>query len=175
MDDFVIDAFDCSRLKERREGEVVISSLARLFAETVTETSAKNTAAAASLHWSILGGVDAYGHPQLLLSVAGTVRLMCQRCMAPFDFVIASESSLLLARSEAHADEIEAALEDDSVDVIVGLKALNLLELIEDEALLAIPLAPKHDVCPEHATSDVLESTKKPSPFDVLKEFKREN
>lgn len=175
MNDFVIDAFEFSRLKERREGDVAISGLARLAAETVASTSAGKNVPAACLHWSAAGGVDMYGHPQLLLSVAGTVSLLCQRCMTPFDFAIASESAVLLARTDAHADEIEAGLEDDSVDVIVASKTLNLLELIEDEALLALPLAPKHDRCPEHAALDGLKSAKKPSPFDVLKDLKQGN
>jgi uncharacterized protein len=166
MDEFVIDAFEFSRLKERREGDVAISRLTRLVAETAGQ-------AAASLHYSVLGGADAYGHPQLLLSVSGTVSLLCQRCMTPFDFAIASESAVLLARTDVHADEIEAGLEDEAVDVIVAAKALNLLELIEDEALLALPLAPKHDVCPGHVALDELKSAKKPSPFDVLKDLKQ--
>src|SRR3546814_12630888 len=99
--------------------------------------------------------------------------LMCQRCMTPFDFVIASESAILLARTDAHADEIEAGLEDDSVDVIVASKTLNLLELIGDEASLEIPLAPKLDICAEHAALAGLKSAKKPSPFAVLKHSKK--
>lgn len=166
MDAFVIDAFEFSRFKELREGDVAISSLPRLAAETVKSSV---------LHWSVLGSVDTFGHPQLILGVNATVQLMCQRCMTPFDFVIASESVLLLARSEEHADEIDAMLEDDAIDVIVGSKTLNLLSLVEDEALLAIPLAPKHDVCPEHAAQDALKSAKKPSPFDVLKDLKQGN
>lgn len=167
MDAFVIDAFEFSRLKERREGDIAVSSLKRLAAEIVTSS--------ASLHWSVLGSVDTFGHPQLILSVGATAQLMCQRCMTPFDFVVASESALLLARSEKLADEIDAMLDDESVDVIVGSKSLNLLELIEDEALLAIPLAPKHDACPEHVSLDALKSAKKPSPFDVLKDLKQKN
>ncbi len=84
-------------------------------------------------------------------------------------FDIASESALILAKDEANADEIEAMLEDDSIDVIVGQKALEILALIEDEALLAIPLSAKHDVCPDQASLDAIMSTKKDSPFAILK------
>lgn len=167
MSAFVIDAFEFSRLKERREGEVAIASLQRLAAECVNPTT--------SLRWSLVGGADAFGHPQLVMAVAGTVKLMCQRCMTPFDFAIASESELILAKTEEHADEIEESLADDSIDVIVGSKTLNVLALVEDEALLTIPLAPKHDVCPGNAVVDNLASDKKPSPFDVLRNIKQQN
>ena len=99
------------------------------------------------------------------------VQLMCQRCLNPFAFDIASESILILAKDETRADEIDALLEDDTIDVIVGSKTLNVVELIEDEALLAIPLSPKHLVCPDQATLDARNGAKKSSPFAVLKEI----
>jgi len=167
MSAFVIDAFEFSRLKELREGELAVASLERLAAECVQPST--------SLQWALQGGVDAVGHPQLTMSVNGVVKLRCQRCMGPLEFTIASESVLVLAKTEAHADEIDEALADDSIDVIVGSKALNTLELIEDEALLAIPLAPKHEICPDGTTADELVSAKKPSPFDVLKNIKTKN
>lgn len=42
---------------------------------------------------------------------------------------------------------------------------------IEDEALLALPQVPKHDVCPDSKLLDVLKS-EKPSPFAGLKDLK---
>jgi uncharacterized protein len=165
MSAFVIDAFEFSRLKERREGEVPVAAMTRLAAEAV------NTSA--SLRWSLQGGADTLNHPQLILSVSGSIELMCQRCMTPLKFAIESESVLILAKNDERADEIDALLADDTIDVIVASKTLNVMELIEDEALLALPLAPKHDVCPEHAALEDLMGTKKPSPFDVLKGMKQ--
>jgi uncharacterized protein len=56
---------------------------------------------------------------------------------------------LILAKNEENADEIDALLDDDEVDVVVGSKAFDVNDLIEDEALLAIPQSPKHAVCPD--------------------------
>jgi len=98
------------------------------------------------------------------------VQLMCQRCLVPFPFDVVSESVLVLAKDDAAADEIDAMLADDSIDVIVGIKAMNMLELIEDEALLTIPLSPKHAVCPDQVGQDAqTASMKRVSPFAVLK------
>ena len=93
--------------------------------------------------------------------------------MTPLKFDIASESVLVLAKNDEHADEIDALLADDTIDVIVGSKALNVSDLIEDEALLSLPQAPKHDVCPDNAAVDSVMNAKKPSPFDVLKGMKQ--
>jgi uncharacterized protein len=162
MNAFLIDAFEYSRHKERREGDVAVSDFSRLTEELADKSG--------SVHWSLQGDVDSLGFSQLKLSVSGSVQLMCQRCLVPFAFEIVSESKLILAKDEAKADEIDAMLADDTIDVIVGSKALNIAELIEDEALLAIPLSPKHDSCPDHAALERLQGAKKASPFAVLKQ-----
>jgi len=170
MQAFVIDAFTFSRLEEQRSGSILVADLPRL-----TEESAN---ADGALDWSLQGGKDELGHPQLKLSVNGAVQLMCQRCLTPFAFDIDSESILILAKNEENADEIDALLEDDEVDVVVGSKTFNVMDLIEDEALLAIPQSPKHAVCPELplASADTTaaidaEVGKKASPFAVLKKI----
>ena len=165
MNEFVIDAFEFCRLRERRSGDMAVSGLRRLAGETVDKSG--------TIHWSLDGVVDTLGRPMLSLSVSGTVQLMCQRCLSPMGFDIASMASLVLARDEAGADEIDATLtDDDTFDVIVGSKALNVADLIEDESLLAIPFSPKHDVCPGQLRPMDDQSAKKVSPFDVLKNLK---
>ncbi|HTH44918.1 MAG TPA: YceD family protein [Oxalicibacterium sp.] len=167
MGALVIDAFEFCRLKERLEGETPVADLKRLAAECVNPST--------SLRWSLQGGTDALGHPQLTMSVAGDVQLICQRCVKPMDFSFAPESILLIANSEEHADQIEEAIADESIDVIVGSKAMQVMELVEDEALLALPLSPRHEACPDKAAIEVLDEVKKPSPFAVLKNIKQQN
>ena len=162
MNAFVIDTFEFSRLKERREGERAVADFDRLTEELADRSG--------TVRWILQGGMHASGHPQLTLSVGATVQLMCQRCLVPFSFDVVSESVLVLAKGDAAADEIDAMLADDSIDVIVGIKAMNMLELIEDEALLMIPLSPKHAVCPDQVGQDAeTVSMKRVSPFAVLK------
>lgn len=161
MNAFVIDAFEFCRLKERRHGKVTIADSARLSVECIDKS--------AVLSWSLEGGVSASGLAQLTLSVSGSVSLLCQRCLTPCAFDIATASVLLLAKDDVHADEIEAMLDNDAIDVIVGSKALDVMALIEDEVLLAMPLSAKHEVCPDAVAMDALNGAKKGSPFDVLK------
>jgi uncharacterized protein len=79
-----------------------------------------------------------------------------------------SSTVLMLGKDDEHADEIEEVLADESIDVIVGSRSCDIRDLIEDEALLALPQVPKHDVCPDNQLLDVLRN-EKPSPFAVLK------
>jgi uncharacterized protein len=161
MNAFAIDGFEFCRRGERRQGEIAVSDLNRLSAEL--------TSGAGVLRWSLQGGVHQSGHPQLTLSVAAPVQLRCQRCLGPVAFEIDSESVLVLAKDDESADEIEAQLDDDAIDVIVSSKTLDALVLIEDEALLALPLSPKHETCPDQAALAKLDEVKKESPFSVLK------
>ncbi|MBR7798457.1 YceD family protein [Undibacterium fentianense] len=177
MQAFVIDSFTFCQHQEQREGSTNISEFPRLSAECADKDGV--------LNWSLQGGVNHLGFPRLILSVEARVQLMCQRCLAPFDFVVDSQSELILAKSDDHADELESMLEDDEVDVVVGSKTFNVMDLIEDEALLAIPQSPKHAVCPDvvFVSSSQSESAKnvdavdaastggKVSPFAVLKKL----
>lgn len=163
MNPFVVDAFEFCRVKERREGERPVAELSRL-SEELANTSG-------SVHWVVQGGTHAQGYSMLTMSVQATVQLMCQRCLTPYALEVDSEMMLVLAKSEDAADELEEKLADEEVDVIVGSKAMNIIDLIEDEVLLAIPLSPRHEVCPDQVGQSVGAGAgvKKTSPFEVLK------
>lgn len=164
MSAFVIDAFEFCRNNGRREGVTPVAEMKRLAADC-TDTSGE-------IAWSLEGSMSKpHGFPQIVLSVRGPVRLECQRCLAPFEYMIDSSTVLMLGKDDAEADEIEEIIDDESIDVIVGSHTCDIRDLIEDEALLALPQAPKHEVCPETTALDALKS-EKPSPFDVLKGLK---
>ncbi|MES2537285.1 MAG: YceD family protein [Pseudomonadota bacterium] len=164
MSVLVIDPIEFSRLRDQRQGEIAVSGLTRLAAELIDDSG--------TLTWSLKGGSGKLGYPQLTIAVSGSVQLRCQRCLAPLAFTISSESLLILAPDEASADSIDALLDDDTIDVIVAVKELDVVGLIEDEALLALPLAPKHEICPDEEQLDALKNAKSDSPFSVLKNLK---
>lgn len=166
MNALVIDAFEFCRRKDSAKGETTVAQLGRLTQECVD--------ASGTLNWSLQGGSDKLGHPQLTLMVSGPIQLLCQRCLTPFQFSLATESILILAQDEDSADEIEILLNDDSVDVITGSVKMDVMALVEDDALLGLPFAPRHEICPDPATVERMDSAKRPSPFSLLKELKRQ-
>jgi uncharacterized protein len=163
MSAFVIDAFEFCRNHGVREGVTPVAEMPRLAADCADKSG--------EIRWSLQGGETRQGYPSLTLSVAGTVQLVCQRCLAPFPYEIDSSTVLVLGRDDEEADQIEEILDDESIDVIVGSACVDIRDLFEDEALLALPQAPKHEVCPEHGLLDALKS-EKVSPFAGLKNLK---
>jgi uncharacterized protein len=165
MSAFVIDAFEFCRSNGHREGVTPVAEMSRLNKDCADHSG--------DISWAVEGATSKQGYPQITLSVAGTVQLMCQRCMTPYAHEMDSSTVLMLGKDDEHADEIEEILGDESIDVIVGSRSCDVRDLIEDEALLALPQVPKHDVCPETKLLDTLKSDK-PSPFAGLKSLKAE-
>ncbi len=165
MSAFVIDAFEFCRSNGHREGVTPVAEMSRLNKDCADHSG--------EVSWAVEGTTSKQGYPQMTLSVSGTVQLMCQRCLTPYAFEMDSSTVLMLGKDDQHADEIEEALGDESIDVIVGSRTCDIRDLIEDESLLALPQVPKHDACPETKLLDALASDK-PSPFAGLKDLTSE-
>jgi uncharacterized protein len=165
MSAFVIDAFEFCRSNGHRDGVTAVANMSRLSQDCADQSG--------EIAWAVDGGQTREGYPSLTLSVEGTVQLVCQRCLNPFAYAMQSSTMLVLGKDDADADDIEAALDDESIDVIVGSRSCDVRDLIEDEALLALPQVPKHEVCPDTRLLDAIKS-EKPSPFAGLKNLKSE-
>jgi uncharacterized protein len=165
MSAFVIDAFEFCRNSGHREGVTPVAEMKRLAADCADSSG--------EIRWAIDGSLTKQGYPAMTLSVAGPVKLVCQRCLSPFEYEIDSSTMLVLGKDDEDADAIEEILDDESIDVIVGSRECDIRQLLEDEALLALPQAPKHEVCPDTKLLDALK-TEKVSPFAALKNLKSE-
>jgi uncharacterized protein len=109
----------------------------------------------------------------LHLHAATKVALQCQRCLAPVEVPVGFERKFLFVSGEDAAAQIDTTSEDD---VLAMTRALDLHDLVEDELLLAMPLVPLHDVCPEPLpfVADDEEAVESPNPFAALAALKRE-
>ena len=91
------------------------------------------------------GWRDNEGKSWLQLNIAGEPVLCCQRCLGGVTFPLDIKSRLqLIAPGEDWPDD---DLADDSADAIDADGELDVLSLIEDEVLLALPIAPRHEQC----------------------------
>ena len=54
----------------------------------------------------------------------------------------------------------------------LNARGVDLITQIEDELLLALPVSPRHAVCPDEVLPEEAEAEKKPSPFAVLANLK---
>lgn len=116
-------------------------------------------------------------HPEvwLHLQAHAALPLTCQRCLAPVEVPVAVDRSFRFV-----ADEATAAAQDDESeeDVLVLSRAFDLLGLVEDELLMEMPVAPRHEVCPQPmklaAADEDFEQAgaQRPNPFAQLEKLK---
>jgi len=115
------------------------------------------------------------GEPELWLHLQATsvVALCCQRCLGAVMEPVEVDRWIRLVPDEAQAELLDAEMEDD---VLVLERVMDLRELTEDELLLALPLVPRHEVCPEPLpvpVDDLPVEDEKPNPFAALAALKK--
>lgn len=107
--------------------------------------------AGGSVEWSIAGVADAQGRPAISVSVGGHIPLVCQRCLGALDQPLEQSTRLLLARDDAELVRLDEASEDE---VVLADAPLDPLALVEDELLLTLPFAPRHEAACEPRAAD---------------------
>jgi uncharacterized protein len=144
------------------------------------ERLAADAPPAGDVRWAAWGEQKpvAGGAPETWLSLEAeaTVRLECQRCLQAM-----AQPLAVARRFRFVADEAEAArLDEDSEDDVLALPPrgrLDLLPLVEDELILALPIVPRHETCPEPLplpADDAAEEASPEHPFAALAALKRQ-
>jgi uncharacterized protein len=145
-----LDIFEFARSAREAAGAVRLSQLPRMLNEVPADAPDRDTMftwQAAGFTQSELSDDGTEGaQPYLRLAVHGGAWLTCQRCLAPYEQAFDADAVFRIVQTEEEADEVP--LDDDEVEVIVGSRQFDLVDLIEEELLLSLPLVPKHDVCP---------------------------
>lgn len=121
------------------------------------------------LNYRLAGYQDDSGKPCLKLEISGKLDLLCQRCLSPMDYELDTHASFVIVRDETSIPETED--EADEIDYLEAETHMQVADLIEDEILLSLPLAPKHEIEACDAASK-LNELKKPGPFAELKKLK---
>ena len=133
----VFDSLALARDAGEISGVLAVKELPRL-----SELAAEDGGA---LTCHLRGGRNEAGKLYLRLVVSGELPVMCQRCLKVLMLPLRVESTLLLVPPGASWPDEE--LTDDSADAIEALAEQSLASLVEDEVLLAVPLAPRHESC----------------------------
>jgi uncharacterized protein len=135
-----------------------------------------------TVQWQALGELrpraGADDEAWLHLRAQATVPLTCQRCMGVVETPVEVDQWYRFVASE----EIAMAEDDQSEeDLLVMEPQFNLLAVLEDELLMALPLVPMHEECPVAPKlqagdiaepDDAGEPGEKPNPFAVLAQLK---
>ncbi|MBU6260592.1 MAG: DUF177 domain-containing protein [Burkholderiales bacterium] len=126
---------------------------------------------AAAADWSAQGSELPVtgGRPEVWLHLRGqaTVTLECQRCLQPVDAALAVDRRF---RFVDDADEAARLDEESEDDVLQMPQRLDLHELLEDELILALPIVPRHAVCPQALplAPEAAPAQDRPNPFAAL-------
>jgi len=156
----VIDCLEFARSGGVLDRRIGLDELPRL-ADLLTTTEGY-------LSVRLEGQRDDQGKSWLQLDIAGEPVLCCQRCLGGVKVPLGIRSRLqLIAPGEDWPDD---DLVDDSADAIAAEAALAVLQLIEDEVLLALPIAPRHEQC-ESPSANASEHGS--SPFAALAALKK--
>lgn len=157
-------------------GEDPLSHYARLSREDLDGEGK------AVVRWQTQGRSEpvAGGAPEIWLDLQAQTELgmQCQRCLEPMRQALAFERSFRFVRDEATAEQLDEELEED---VLVWRKDFDLQALVEDELLMELPVAPRHEVCPSTPPMQVQThdfdagEQEKPNPFAALKALKKNN
>ena len=160
---------ELSRQQKKTEGVLEVASLPRLK-EALIELGVSDDHALdkVSVIYQLQGLPPRYFGdaplPMLSLAVQTNLPLICQRCFAPmpqsmdvqFEFAICDEPP-------------EALLEDEDVDWLEYSAESTFESVVEDELLMALPIAVMHE-----GSCTPLQKTagEKPNPFAALKNLK---
>jgi uncharacterized protein len=141
------------------QGELPVAGLTRVL-DTLADSAGK-------LSYRVQGQMGPSNRPQLVLELGGTLSVRCQRCLEGIDYPVRIRSLLELVKDEEELTQEE--IEDDSKDFLTAQRELDVVELIEDEVILDLPPAPRHESC---TLPDTGGQSEKESPFSVLKSLK---
>ncbi|MDP2762309.1 MAG: YceD family protein [Sideroxyarcus sp.] len=135
-----IDSLDFAGNARQISGEAPVAELPRLL--DALENSQ------GILKYTVRGGVDKQGIPRLDVSISGNCQLRCQRCLGAMEHVVRIDTRLLL-RDQASLDALDSDVaggEEEEFDSILADTHLDVLDMLEEEVLLSLPIAPKHEL-----------------------------
>jgi uncharacterized protein len=133
----LIDGFEFATAGARQHGRLPVREFARLRDMLASD--------AGEIAYTLEGTRDQRGCPSLRLSLEGRLMLRCQRCLEPMPFEVRADELLVLAATQA---EIDAEPPDaHAPDRVLAGREMPLRELIEDQLILELPYAPRHEGC----------------------------
>ncbi|MGY8872936.1 MAG: YceD family protein [Pseudomonadales bacterium] len=103
----------------------------------------------------------------------GRVHMTCQRCLEAVQVDVQADFNLAIAFNEERAKQLPRYYDP----LIVEDEEIELLQVIEEELILSLPLVPYHTDCSiqtQFGDADMAEKpeNEKPNPFKVLAQLK---
>ena len=149
------------------EGEIFLSKTGRL-ADLLYDGESGQTNTQVTVSFEFMR--NEYGIPVIAGRLETRLELECQRCLKPMEWPLQLEFKLMIDAS----DDIIGNSDDDTIYSNDGY--IDIVELVEDELILAIPLVATHDdsSCNENWKLSAYDSEvpARENPFSVLQQLK---
>jgi uncharacterized protein len=156
-----IDGLKFARERGQLAGEMEVADMPRLQ-DMLAEGAGR-------VGYAVAGLVDDRGRPALDVAVQGTIPLICQRCLERLDFELERASRLVLVADSSELPDVSQ--EEPDSETIPAAEVADVRDLVEQEVLLGLPLAPVHEEGCIAAPASPGQAEE--SPFAVLKTLKR--
>lgn len=157
---WLVDPWAFARTSSRRNGAMDLVGLPRLASAVVSAVGKVDVSAG--------GFVAEDKRSYVQIEMSGAVWLVCQRCLEPVEHLIRHVALFQLWPQDLALPDDELA--EDGYDALSAGNELDLVQLVEDELLLGLPISPRHANC---VTPRLAEGASKDLPFDALKKLKR--
>jgi uncharacterized protein len=152
---------------------VACSRLAELLASQAP--NAANTLALSNgavrdnnIHYTLDGEANAAGQYFLHLTLTSNLTTFCQRCLEVMTLNLNLNFHYRISDVSSSHLEIDGTEDNDDYDLQEASQTMSLTSLIEDELIMALPIAPAHGYDCATVSS---QSGEKPNPFAVLKDL----
>jgi uncharacterized protein len=161
---YAIDAFRFAREGRDLRGKLGFAELPRLR-ESLAD-------GAGEVDYRLEGATDAHRRSVLILTIRAGLPLVCWRCLERVTVPVEQTTRFVLMSHEGDLPAVEDEPEDWTA--LVASAPLQVRSLVEDELILALPIAPAHgaDECRPPPDGEPLAGNEQ-SPFGALSALKR--
>jgi uncharacterized metal-binding protein YceD (DUF177 family) len=150
----------------------------RVYGETIPAPMAERRLVVLRQPIGVTAGITPWNFPSAMPTrkAAPALAVGCSMVLKPAEQTLELDRWFRFVESE----EVAQAEDDDSLeDLLVFEPQFDLLDLLEDELLLDLPLVPMHETCPQPPVlgrSDPAEVVAdKPHPFAALAQLKKKS
>jgi len=159
------DVWELARRRATLEGELELGDLPRLAEELADGDGA--------LRYRLNGLIDERGRAAAWLELDGRVQARCDRCGGPVEVPIRERALFYFVADEAELARLP--IEDSPEEPLLGSHRFDLVSLVEDQAILTLPISPRHDDCAAPALDDAgpRADGETHRPFEALAALKR--
>ena len=128
-----INPFELCERNITLDGQLPLQQLARIAAVLENPTGKVNI--------QLIFGREKLGRHYIKGHVAATMVLQCQRCGQPVSYDINVEPCLSPVIDDIQAKQLPKEYDP----LLTGGESISLVELVEEELLLSLPMIPKHE------------------------------